>query len=51
MFLIGVSWLVFWLLVDTFDVESLKAALATGLIFLVLGIFLDYRSGYWTNRP
>lgn len=43
MVIVGVSWLVFWLLVDVFSVESLKAALATGLIFVLAGLVLGER--------
>lgn len=38
MLIVGLSWLVYWLMVDVFDVESLKAALVTGLIFIILGV-------------
>lgn len=40
MLIVGLSWLVFWLLIDVFNVETLKAALATGLVFVVLGLLL-----------
>lgn len=48
MVLVGLSWLIFWLLVDVFDVEALKAALATGIVFLIMGLILGERP--W-NRP
>jgi len=38
MVLIGVSWLFYWLLVDTFKVESLKAALVTGVVFILVSL-------------
>ena len=41
MYLIGLSWIVTWLLIDVFNVETLKAFLVTGLIFLVLGLIID----------
>lgn len=41
MLIIGLSWLVFWLLNDVFTVELIKAALVTGLIFLVLGLLVE----------
>lgn len=40
MLIVGISWLVFWLLADVFTVEVLKAALATGLIFVILGLLV-----------
>lgn len=40
MVVIGLSWLVFWLLIDVFNVETLKAALATGLMFVILGLLI-----------
>lgn len=40
MLIVGLSWLVFWLLADVFTVELLKAALATGLIFVILGLLV-----------
>jgi hypothetical protein len=43
MVLIGLSWLVYWLLVDVFTVESLHAALATALIFIIVGILTGER--------
>lgn len=42
MLLVGLSWLTFWLLIDVFSVELTKAALATAIIYLVLGLLLDY---------
>jgi len=41
MLLIGLSWLVDWLLISVFNVELVKAALVTGLIFLVLGLLTE----------
>lgn len=40
--LVGVSWLLFWLLVDMFNIESLKAALVTAIVFILVGLFYDY---------
>lgn len=41
MFVVGLSWLVYWLLVDVFTVDNLKAALATGLIFVILAVLAE----------
>lgn len=49
MVLVGLSWLVFWLLVDVFSIEALKAALATAIIFIVLGLIWGERP--WIRRP
>lgn len=45
---IGISWVLYWALVDVFNIESLKAALATGIIFVLVGLLLGERP--W-NRP
>ncbi len=42
MVLVGLSWLTFWLLLDVFTVEITKAALVTAIIFIILGLLLDY---------
>lgn len=39
--LVGLAFLVDWLLVDVFTVDQLKATLATGLIFLIIGILYE----------
>lgn len=41
MFLIGVAFLVDWLLQDVFNVDQLKAVLVTAIIFIVLGVLTD----------
>lgn len=41
MFLVGLSWFVFWLLLDVFTVAINKAALVTAIIFLVLGVLVE----------
>lgn len=41
MLLVGLSWLVFWLLVDVFNVDSLKAALANAIIFIILALVAE----------
>lgn len=40
MLVVGLSWLVYWLLASVFSVDALKAALATGIIFIVLGLLV-----------
>jgi len=42
MVLVGLSWLTFWMLIDVFDVELVKSALVTAIIFIILGLLLDY---------
>jgi len=49
MVLIGLSWLVSWLLVDVFNVELVKTILTTAIIFIVLGLILGERP--WERRP
>lgn len=41
MLLIGVSWLLFWLLITVFLIEVVKAALVTAIVFIVLGLLLE----------
>lgn len=41
MYLVGGSWIVFWGLVNLFDLELLDSALATGIIFLLIGLILE----------
>lgn len=38
MLIVGLSWLVFWLLINVFSVALDKAALVTAIIFIVLGL-------------
>lgn len=46
----GLSFLVFWLLFSVFTVTLAHAALATAIIFIVLGLVLgEYKP--WINRP
>lgn len=42
MVLVGLSWLVCWLLVQVFSVEIVKAILTTGIIFLIVGLLYDH---------
>lgn len=44
MIAIGLSWVLFWGLVDVFNVEILNAALATGIVFVALGLLMGERS-------
>lgn len=48
MLLIGISWLVYWLLVGVFTVEAIKAALVTGIIFVILGLLIGDRP--WSGK-
>lgn len=41
MLIIGLSWLVFWLLQDVFNIEEVKSALVTAIIFIVLGLITE----------
>lgn len=41
MLIVGLSWLVYWLMVDVFSVEAIKAALVTGLVFIILGLLVE----------
>ena len=51
MLIVGISWLVFWLLIDVFNVDVLKAALINGLIFTLLALLIEGRT-YWPKlRP
>lgn len=49
MVLVGLSWLVAWLLVQVFNVELVKAILTTGIIFLIVGLLYDYKP--WVRKP
>lgn len=48
--LVGVSWLFYWVLQDTFNVVPLKAALITGIVFVLVGLLWGYGPRYF-NRP
>lgn len=39
--LIGASWLLYWTLVKVFHVDSLDAVLATGIVFIVVGLIFE----------
>lgn len=43
MVIVGVSWLLFWLLLEVFTVAVDKAALVTAIVFILLGIVLGER--------
>lgn len=49
MVIVGISWLVDWLLVDVFDVEPLKAILSVAIIFIAVGLVLGERP--WNKHP
>lgn len=40
MLIVGLSWFVFWLLVDVFTLTVLKASLVVAIIFVVLGVLV-----------
>lgn len=46
MILIGISWLFYWLLVDSFKLESLKAALITGVVFILVALAYENRDRF-----
>lgn len=56
MVLVGLSWLVEWLLLDVFNMDSslaqeVKSVLITAIIFIVIGLLFDYRANYpWIKR-
>lgn len=41
MVVVGCSWVLYWLLVDTFNLDSLKAALVTGVVFIIAGLLVE----------
>lgn len=47
--LIGVSWLFYWALIDIFNINDLKAALVTAVVFIIVGLLYDYRP--WVRKP
>lgn len=50
MVLIGLSWIVWWMLVKVFVVELLKAALVVGLLYIIVGLLLGERP-FIKDRP
>lgn len=48
MILVGISWLLYWALIDVFRVDSLKAALVTGIVFVVVALLLEHNP--WPRR-
>jgi hypothetical protein len=42
MIIVGASWLFYWLMVDTFEVEAMKAALVTGFVFILVGLLFEF---------
>lgn len=50
MVLIGLSWLVCWLLVQVFTLELLKAILITGLLFFIIGLVFEHPWTTW-HKP
>lgn len=45
MILVGISWVLYWALIDVFGINALKAALVTGIVFVLLGLAYEGR-GY-----
>lgn len=41
MLLIGLSWLLYWLLISVFVVEAVKAALIVAIVFILLGLLVE----------
>jgi len=50
MVVVGLSWLVCWLLTAVFEVELIHSVLATAIIFIVLGLILGERP-FFDKRP
>lgn len=50
MLLIGLAFLVDWLLVQVFALDSLKAVLVTAIIFILLGVLVE-GPDYYGRRP
>lgn len=48
-FLVGVAFLFDWALVDIFNINALKATLVTGVVFIIIGLCVDYRP--WVRKP
>lgn len=40
--LVGVSWLLYWFLTSVFTVALDKAVLIVALVFILLGLFIEY---------
>lgn len=52
MVLVGLSWLVAWLLYGVFDVTLVHTLLVTALIFIILGILTGERPwSAWERKP
>lgn len=49
MFIVGVAFLLFWIIVEVFVLTIAKAALMTAVIFLILGLLMNERP--WEKRP
>jgi hypothetical protein len=43
MIAIGLSWILYWSLVDSFGIEALKATLITGIVFIAIGLLWLYK--------
>lgn len=50
MLVIGISWLLFWGLVQIFAVELIKAALVVGVVFIILGLLTEGVPNF-TRKP
>lgn len=55
MLIVGVSWVLFWALVQVFTVKVLTAALTTGIVFILLGLILGevgtHSAWPWRRTP
>jgi hypothetical protein len=43
---IGISWLFYWALIDWFTFPSQKAALITGVVFVVVSLLFENRGKF-----
>lgn len=50
MIIVGVSWVLFWALVEAFKLEIVTAAIVTGVAFILLGLVLGERPVF-EKRP
>lgn len=48
MVVIGISWILYWALIDVLAVAPLKSAIITGVVFVLLGLVLGERP--WVRK-
>ena len=46
MILIGISWLLYWALIDWLNIVNLKAALITGVVFVIAALVFENRAKF-----